>query len=180
MSQLRPPTIIETARLRLRPPVLDDAEAIFARYASDPQVTRYLIWSAHETAEMTRGFLQRCLAVWEDGSAFPWVIEGRQDGQLIGMIELRIEGHSADLGYVLARPCWGQGFATETTRAIVTWALAQPAIYRVWAVCDVENAASAHVLEKAGMQREGCLRRWMLRPDLSDIPRDCWCYSVVK
>ena len=38
----------------------------------------------------------------------------------------------------------------------------------------------ARVLEKAGLQREGLLRRWMLHPNVSDRPRDCYCYSKVR
>jgi hypothetical protein len=53
-------------------------------------------------------------------------------------------------------------------------------IFRVWALCDVDNLASARVMEKVGMQREGILRRWILHPNLSDEPRDVYCYSVVK
>ena len=48
---------------------------------------------------------------------------------------------------------------TEVVRAVTDWALAQPEVHRVWAVCDVENLASARVMEKAGMAREGKLRR---------------------
>jgi RimJ/RimL family protein N-acetyltransferase len=60
------------------------------------------------------------------------------------------------------------------------WVLAQPEIHRVWAVCDVDNLASARVMEKSGMEREGRLRRWAVHPNLSGGPRDFWCYSRVK
>ena len=96
------------------------------------------------------------------------------------MVELRLQNHSADLGYAIARQYWGNGYTTEVVKAIVTWSLAQQGIYRVWAVCDVENKGSARVLEKAGMQREGVLRRYLVHPNFSDRPRDCYCYSIVK
>ena len=83
------------------------------------------------------------------------------------MVELRLHGHMADLGYVIARPHWGQGFVSEAARVVVDWALVQQHIYRVWAVCDIDNAASARVLEKIGMQREGLLRRWIIHPNMS-------------
>ncbi len=69
---------------------------------------------------------------------------------------------------------------TEAIRTITEWALSQPSIFRVWAVCDVENAASVKVLEKAGFQQEGIFRRWLIHPDISDEPRDCYCYAAVK
>jgi RimJ/RimL family protein N-acetyltransferase len=175
-----PPTKLQTERLVLRPPVLADAELIFESYAQDAEVTRYLIWPPHSKVETTRTFVQRCMAAWEQGSAFPWVIRLRAADTLIGMIELRVEGHIAELGYVLARPQWGMGYATEAAQAVVDWAIAQPEILRVWAVCDVDNAASARVLEKAGMQREGILRAYLLRPSFGDAPRDVYCYSIVK
>jgi RimJ/RimL family protein N-acetyltransferase len=62
----------------------------------------------------------------------------------------------------------------------VDWALTQPTIYRVWATCDVDNLASARLLEKIGMQREGLLRRWIIPPNISEVPRDCWCYAKTK
>jgi len=171
---------LETPRLRLRRPVMDDAAAIFTAYAQDPEVTRYLVWRPHETVETVREFLRRCAAAWEGGTAFAWAITGREDGRLLGMVEVRKDGHRAELGYVLARPHWGRGFATEAVRAVVEWALSDPNIHRVWAVCDVENLPSARVLEKVGMQREGLLRRWTVLPNRSETPRDCWCYARVK
>jgi RimJ/RimL family protein N-acetyltransferase len=56
----------------------------------------------------------------------------------------------------------------------------QNTIYRVWATCDVENFACAGVLIKAGMLKEGILRRYILHPNISPEPRDSYCYSVVK
>ena len=46
--------------------------------------------------------------------------------------------------------------------------------------CDVENKASARVLEKVGMQREGTLRRYIVHPNISPEPRDCFVYSKVR
>ena len=69
---------------------------------------------------------------------------------------------------------------TEAVCAVADWALAQADIHRVWAVCDIENRASARVLEKAGMTREGVLRGWSLHPNAGGTPRDCWCYARVK
>jgi len=69
---------------------------------------------------------------------------------------------------------------TEAAQALVEWALSQPEIYRVWAVCDVQNTASTKVLEKLGMRREGVLRRWIIHPNIDVVPRDCYCYAITK
>lgn len=177
---MKPPTLIETPRLRLRLPEIADAQAIFEQYAQDTEVTRYLIWQPHQSMEETIQFLKRELAAWQEGTSFSWVITRKPDNQLLGMIAFRIEGYKANLGYVLAKAYWGQGYATEAAQSLVNLAMAEPEIYRVWAVCDAENYASARVLEKVGMSFEGVLRRWIMHPNLSAEPRDCRCYAVAK
>ena len=177
---LEPPELMKTSRLNLRVPVLEDAEAIFQKYAQDPEVTRYLIWRPHDSINVTRAFIHRCIQCWQDGTAFPWVVVRGDNQALVGMLELRIEPFRADLGYVIAREYWGNGYATEITKTVLVWALQQEQIFRVWATCDIENLASARVLEKAGMQREGILRRYIIHPNISDQPRDSYCYAVVK
>ena len=177
---IKPPKILETTRFLLRQPVVDDAGAIFQKYAQDQEITKYLIWRPHESINVTREFVRRCVQCWKDEIAFPWVVVRKNDDELVGMLELRIDRSRADLGYVIAREYWGNGYATEITRSVIEWAMAQENIFRVWATCDVENLASARVLEKSGMQREGILRRFIIHPNISDEPRDSYCYSVVK
>jgi len=177
---MRAPEIIETERLVLRPPRPPDAHVIFDLYARDAEVTRYLVWKPHADPGMTEAFIAACIERRENGTGFPWVIERRAGGQLLGMLDLRPDGFKMDMGYVLARPFWGKGYASEAARAVVDWAIAQAGIYRVWATCDVENLASARVLEKAGMQREGLLRRWIRHANLGEEPRDSWCYARVR
>ena len=169
----------ETERLRLRPPTFDDAEAIFSTYATDPEVTRYLEWAPHQGLEDTRAFLGRCAQSMRDGRELAWVLEHGGSGVVVGMLSARPRGHMADLGYVLARPHWGQGLMVEAVRPVVDWLLADPRIYRVWAICDVDNVGSARVLEKAGFSLEGVLRKWMPHCNLGPIPRDVRCYSMV-
>ena len=177
---IKPPETLETSRLLLRLPILDDIDIIFRKYAQDEEVAKYMIWRPHESVNDTREFILHCIQCWKDKPVFPWIIASKNDNELIGMIELRIDKTRADLGYVIAREYWGKGYATEVTKIVVDWALSQDSIFRVWATCDVENIASARVLEKAGMQREGVLRRYLIHPNLSDKPRDSYCYSVVK
>jgi RimJ/RimL family protein N-acetyltransferase len=158
---------------------MEDTEAIFNGYAQDPEVVKYLTWRPHQDIETTRAFLRRCIQCWEGSAAFPWVIMLKDNQSLAGMIEMRIDDCRADLGYGLARSFWGYGYATEAVKALVNWALAQPEIFRIWAVCDLDNYASARVLEKAGMQREGVLRRYILHPNISSEPRDVYCYAIL-
>jgi RimJ/RimL family protein N-acetyltransferase len=174
------PETVETSRLRLRRPRAEDAKAIFEAYAQDPAVTRYLVWRPHPSLQVTREFIDQCLERWNAASAFPYVLTSRSHDQAIGMLEVRPARFKAAVGYVLARACWGQGFMPEAVKEIVRLILADPSMYRVESFCDVENAASARTLEKAGMRREGIMRRYIVHTALSDEPRDCYLYAVTK
>ena len=173
------PVSIQTPRLLLRRHTADDAKPIFETYAQDPEVTRFMTWHPHRRVEDTHAFLEYCDRAWAARDAFPWVIVQREDGRLVGGIEARVDRHRVEFGYVIARAAWGRGYATEAARAIVRLALDAPGIQRVWAYVDCENVASARVLEKAGLTREGCLRKWYV-PSGFGVPRDVWSYAVVK
>ena len=178
---LRPPETFSTARLAARPPCVADAEAVFASYGQDPVVTRYLAWKPHAEVSSVREFLGGCETAWARNEGhLPWLLFQRDTGALVGSIGVSIHGTQACFGYVLAREFWGRGYAAEALRHLVEWALAQPEIYRAWAFCDVENPASARVMEKAGMTREGVLRRWHIGPNLGPEPRDCIACAKVK
>ena len=170
----------ETPRLLAKPAGIADADVVFAEYARDPSVARYMTWKPHCNVEETIEFLRRCERVWVDGSAFPWTLWRKEDGAFVGLIEIRVRTSAVDLGYALSRRWWRQGLMSEAVTSVVRWALAQPTIYRVWATCDVENVASVRLLERVGMEREGVLRRWLVHPNLSEAPRDALCYSIVK
>lgn len=179
---MRPPATFATARLVARPPRADDAPAVLAAYAGDPDVTRYLSWRAYDRVEPLAVFLRECVAHWEKGDGhFAWLLCLKGTDTPIGSIGLTLEsGGRAMFGYVLAKKFWGHGFAAEALTFLVDWSLAQPAIHRAWAFCDTENPASVRVMEKAGMVREGVLRRWHVCPTLGSGPRDCVVCARVK
>lgn len=174
------PELITTDRLHLRPARLDDAETICERWSHDVEVTRYLGWRPYRDVDLARAYLEDALEGWIEGNRPLWAIERRAGQELIGQIGAHIEGNRALLGYVLARPFWGRGYMVEAVRGVIAAALADPLIWRAWAVCDVDNLASARVMEKAGMSYEGRLRRWMVHPNVSDQPRDVFCYAKVR
>ncbi len=177
---MNPPEQIESERLILRKPRVDDAPAIFAGWVQDPEVARHLTWRPHENVETTKAMLERVAVAWEQGLRFPFVIAVKNTHQLAGMIEIRMESHKAELGYVLAKEFWGKGYMTEAVRALIDWAFQQPSMYRVYATTSVENFGSQRVMEKAGMQREGLLRKYVVHPIISDEPRDSYIYAIVK
>jgi RimJ/RimL family protein N-acetyltransferase len=174
------PERIETERLVLRIPLIGDASAVFAGWTQDKEVTRFLTWRPHQRIEQTKEFIQTCLSAWGYESRFPYVITLKENDEIIGMIDPRTEGPKMGIGYVAARDHWGKGYVTEATRAIIGWAFQQSPIYRVYATTDVENVASRRVLEKVGMQCEGILRKYIVHPNISDVPRDSYIYASIK
>jgi RimJ/RimL family protein N-acetyltransferase len=159
---------------------MEDASAIFEGYAQDPDVTRYMTWKPYKNIRETKTFIKACQELWKTGKDFAYSIILRENDKLIGMIALHPLKLKIEVGYGLARPFWGKGYMTEALRAVIDWALAQPDIFRVQAFCDVDNFGSARVMEKAGMEREGTLRRYVLHPNISDEPREVYLYAVVK
>jgi [ribosomal protein S5]-alanine N-acetyltransferase len=159
---------------------MEDADVIFEKYAQDPEVTKYLTWRPHRNLGETREFLQASLVAWREGRSYHWTIVRKENQELMGMITARVENHKWEIGYVLARAYWGKGYMTEALRELVAWGLEQPEITRIWSVCDIENRASARVMEKASMRREGTLPRWSVHPNLGPEPRDSYCYSVGR
>ena len=177
---MKPPEQIETERLILRKPRRDDAPTIFSAYAQDLEVTRYMTWRPHKSVGETYRIVELMLKLWDEGEAYSYVITLKNSDSAIGMIAMHPEGFKVSIGYVLARQYWGKGYTTEAALAVTSWLLKQPDIYRVFATCDVENPASARVMEKVGMQREGILRRYIVHPNISDEPRDSYIYAIVK
>jgi RimJ/RimL family protein N-acetyltransferase len=174
------PDTFRTDRLLLRPVAVADADAIFDTYAQDEEVARYVIWRPHRNREETQAYIERCLATPREVER-TYMVVGSDDNVVRGAFALRQRApHRLDCGYVLARRWWRQGLMTEVLSEVAVWALRQPSIFRLGAVCDVDNIRSARVLEKSGFIREGVLRSWLVHPNISDEPRNCYSYARVR
>jgi RimJ/RimL family protein N-acetyltransferase len=158
-------------------PTRDDAAAVYA-YASDPEVTRFMAFATHASIADAQAFLANAAAAWETGVGhLPWLIER---GTVIGAMGADREGHVVNVGYILARHVWGQGYGTEALAAVCDAAFADPRVMRVQAYHDVDNPASGRIMEKAGMLREGLLRAYSVHPQQGPRPRDCWMWAKVR
>ena len=160
---------IETARLLLRKPTPADAEAMFLRYASDPEVTKFLSWRRHQSIEETRAFLESCEREWAEWASGAYLIESCKSARLLGSTGLHFETPGiAITGYVLAKDAWGYGYATEALRAIVEVARTL-GVRSLRASCHSENTASMRVLEKCGFVCEKP-DHYVTFPNLGPIP----------
>src|SRR2546428_3333188 len=114
---MKPPEVIETDRLRLRRPVMEDAAAIFSTYAQDPEVARFVSWSVHPSVDVTRKFVEEdCVAGWKTGQVFPWLITLAAGGDVAGVIHPPPGAARARVGDVPPRPPRGRGAPPPAAR----------------------------------------------------------------
>lgn len=177
---MSPAESFATERLILRKPREEDAPLIFACYGQDQEVTRYLMWRPHRDVSHAQDAVKRFLEGWRSGASYCWLLFRRHGGDLVGCIAARKDQQGINLGYLLARAFWGKGLMNEALGAVAEWTFSDPSVFRVWAVCDVENAASARLLAKSGFCREGILKKWSVHPNISSTPRDCFCYARTR
>jgi [ribosomal protein S5]-alanine N-acetyltransferase len=170
---------LETERLLLRE-FRESDEADLHAAGSDLEVARYVHWGPNrpeDTREVLSGWLKKQQQWPRD--AVELGIELKEESRLIGTIRLSItdrNNRTADFGYALNRGYWNRGYATEATRAVIDAAFTRLAMHRVFATCDVRNAASWRVMEKLGMRREALFRKDILQ---KGEWRDSYLYAVL-
>jgi len=177
---MKAPERFDTSRLILRRPMRDDAEAVFARYSSDGEVTKYLGWPRHQSLEDTNVFLAFSDAEWDRWPGGPYLIESRSGRKLLGSTGFAFESTTvASTGYVIARDAWGLGYATEALTAVVSIAQSL-GVGRLCALCHQDNPASIHVLEKCDFRLENLLKNYAVFPNLGLGRReDCLRYARI-
>ena len=172
------PTLV-TDRLILRKMTPNDAEAVFT-YASDPEVTRYVVWETHRSIEDSKALLDLVTSKYESGGEPEWGIVYKGDHRFVGtcgIVSWEPYHARAELGYALSRDYWGRGFVAEAVRAMISFGFKEMNLNRIEARCIAENTASARVMEKAGMLYEGTLRQ---RELIKGEHRDMKVYSILR
>lgn len=152
---------LDSERLLLREFSLSDWPAVNA-YTSDPEVVKYLPFGP-TTEEQTREHLSQCLAyaVEQPRRIYELAVVLRAENHLIGTATIALHPHerrNASFSYLLHRMYWGQGYATEAMRTLFSFGFGDLQLHRLEDTCDTRNLASARVMEKLGMRREGHLR----------------------
>jgi len=169
--------ILETERLVLRPIVAADWRALYP-IMSDPVVMAY--WDSPEVVDPD--ITERIIAAEVDdmaaGVATYWAVERAGDRAFFGacdLSEIDWRHRRAEVGFVLARAAWGQGYAYEAMRAVVDHAAAL-GIRRLWARTHAGNDRSQRLLEKLGFESEGFLRGHIQR---AGERRDCKIFGLL-
>ena len=153
---------LSTTRLRLRE-FADHDFAWLHEIASNPEVTRYTEWGPN-TPQDTTDFLDDATSAGSGPEIYLWAVT-LTDGSGIGSASLHVVSAThrrARFGYMLDPTCWGSGYATEIATELVVFAFDVLSLRRVEATSHPDNAASARVLEKAGLVLEGRMRSHLL------------------
>jgi RimJ/RimL family protein N-acetyltransferase len=139
-----------------------DADA-FAAYRSSARVARFQSWDAPYPRPVAAEFIREMLARHPDtaGEWFQFAAVLRSTGELIGDCAARPDAgdpRQAEIGFTIAPEHQGRGYATDAAGTLLGYLFGQRGKHRVTACCDARNTASARVLERLGMRREGHLQ----------------------
>ena len=171
--------ILKTKRLVLRPFSLDDAQAMYDNWASDPQVTRFMNWPTHENIEVTRAILAEWVPQYQNPSYYHWCIT--LDSEPVGAISiLNIQERSmaGELGYNIGQKWWRQGITSEAAQAVLDFAFGVVGFHRIEAIHAVANPGSGGVMKKCGMRYEGSARQKYLSS--RGVFEDCDQYAILR
>lgn len=161
--------VLETERLILRAPRLEDAKAM-ATLANDRRIAENTSRIPHPyTLADAESFI-----AWANGPAgeTAFVIALSEDDTLVGGCGFGVvEGDTPELGYWLGAPYWGKGYATEAVRAAVDYAFTEGGYEFINAGARVTNPTSRRVLEKCGFQWTG-VGLYRIRAIASSAPID--------
>lgn len=171
---------LETPRLILRRFTKEDGQAMFDNWCSDDEVTKYLTWPTHKNIDDTMCFLNYLLNGYSDDAFYQWGIELKDNHELIGnisIVEISEKAECVELGWVLARKHWGQGYMGEAANRLLDFFFDEVGAQCVCAIHDVNNPKSGRVMQKIGMKYEGTLRA--AKTNNQGIV-DCARYSILK
>ena len=163
---------IETDRLILRRFRSEDAEDMYANWASDPEVTRFLTWPAHSSVYVTKALLADWIPRYEDGGYFNWAMEYKNTGKVIGNISVvrLIESiDAAEMGYCMSRAYWGQGLMPEAVQEVIRFFFEDAGLDVIFCGHFLRNIQSARVQQKCGFKHYAYSKYTTLMDTVEDI-----------
>ena len=154
---------IETDRLILRRFAMEDAEAMFRRWASDDEVTKHLTWPTHSSLEISKMVLTDWTSHYPEPDFYNWAIVLKENGPEpignISVVGIDNKVDAATMGYCMSRAHWRKGIMAEALTAVIDFFFDEVGFNRIDADHAVDNPASGRVMEKSGMRYEGTHRQ---------------------
>ena len=155
---------LNTQRLVLRPLCVSDAYDMY-EYASQEDVTEFLLWSPHVSVGYTRDYLAYVESRYASCEFYDWAVTLADTGKMIGtagFTRIDCPHNSAEIGYVLNPEYHGMGIATEAASKLLEFGFNTLGLHRIEARYMEGNDASVAVMKKIGMSFEGYRRDGLL------------------
>jgi ribosomal-protein-alanine N-acetyltransferase len=163
--------------MRLTPLVADDTQYIFPLMA-DAEVMAFWDVGEIDDPDVIANLVEGQVEEMAEGRAIYWAMRALSDGQFFGtcdLSEIDRRHHRAEVGFMLGREAWGQGYALEAMQAVLAYAAAS-GLRRLLARSHLGNRRSDTLLEKLGFAEEGMLRGHVLR---DGERRDCRLFGLL-
>lgn len=152
---------VRTPHLTLRPLLPSDAAALHRIYQTEG-VLRYFPSTTQPPLEKVQRFIQGQLAHWERYGCGNWGILPGGESEIIGWAGLQYlpELDETEVGFLLDRPFWGKGYATEAAQASLDFGFQRLDLDHIIALVHPENLASRRVIDKCGLAYVETLHLW--------------------
>jgi len=167
--------LVETGRLVLRPFTPADAQALCDLMAP-PEVRRYLPTTVPYTLERAEKYIAAQDRHWQTFSCGWWAAERKGAPGLVGWGGLQYlpDTREYEVGYVIGKPCWGQGYATELSTAALDFGFNQLALIEIIGLTHPDNSASRRILEKIGLRYCGLFEYFGLPSSTYRLTREAF------
>lgn len=153
---------LETDRLILRRYVNEDGAAIYKNWASDTEVTKFLMWQAHSSLKVSQSVAEDYAKQYSDEKYYNWAIVLKNNGDEpignIAVVHMNEEVSAVHIGYCIGRKWWHQGITSEALKAVMDFLFDEVDVNRIESRHDPRNPNSGKVMQKCKMKYEGTLR----------------------
>ncbi len=150
---------LETNRLILRQFTMEDTDAMYRNWASDPEVTKFLTWPHHETVEISHTVLTDWVSQYSKDDCYQWAISLKENGNepigSIAAVHMNDVTEMVHIGYCIGKKWWNQGITSEALGALIKFFFEEVGANRVELRHDPKNPNSGKVMQKCGLKYEG-------------------------
>lgn len=154
---------LETQRLVLRRFELSDAEAIFRNWASDDEVTKFLMWPTHKNVSVSENILKEWIVKYDDKKFYQWAITLKPNVNepvgCISVVDMDDRLEMVHIGYCIGRKWWHQGITSEALAELVRFFFDEVGVNRIESRHDPMNPNSGKVMLKCGLKHEGTVKQ---------------------
>ena len=160
---------------------MDDAEAMYQNWASDPDVVKYLTWPSHASVEVSKAVLKEWVPSYQQEDYYQWAIVLKENGNdpigSISAVHMNDDIEMAHVGYCLGKNWWHMGIMSEAMKAVMDFFFDKVGVNRIESRHDPRNPHSGMVMKKCGMKYEGTMRS--SDRNNQGICDACW-YAMLK